>query len=196
MSLSSVKVPKIYISDIDSYRLNAFGFPNSPAIKHKNLGLLDQRLAIEWIRDNIQAFGGDPSRMTLWGHSAGSISISLYSYQYVDDPIVSALIETSGQPSLIPSDDGSRWKAVTNATGCSRSDAEEELACMKQLPPRSIKRGISLSNLPSYGASTGGTPVTDNITFLSLEEYKTRGTEGRFAKLVNLSSYHEYDTYP
>ena len=183
-------------SDIPSYRLNAFGFPNSPAIEHKNPGLLDQRSAIEWIRENIQAFGGNSSRMTLWGHSAGAISISLYSYQYVDDPIVSALIETSGQPPLIPSDDGSSWKTVVNATGCSRDNDAEELACMKQLPPRSIKRGISPNDLPGYGdiISGTGTPVIDNVTFLSLEEYQARGTEGRFARLVRLSlSHHSTD---
>ena len=127
--------------------------------------------------------------MTLWGHSAGSQSISVYSYHYVDDPIVSAFIETSGQHSLIPSDDGSSWKAVVNATGCNQNgDAEEELACMKKVPPRSIKHGISPSNLLNYGSKSGGGPVTDNITYLSPGEYQARGIQGRFAKLVCLFS--------
>lgn len=56
--------------------MNIFGFPNSPAIETKNPGLIDQRLGVEWLRDNIGSFGGDPSRMTLAGHSAGSISIA------------------------------------------------------------------------------------------------------------------------
>ena len=57
-----------------NYRLNIFGFPGAPGLR-QNLGLLDQRLAIEWIRDDIHAFGGDPRRLVLFGHSAGGVSM-------------------------------------------------------------------------------------------------------------------------
>ena len=101
--------------------MNVFGFPNSPAIQ-KNVGLLDQRLGVEWLRDNIGSFGGDPNRMTLAGHSAGSQSIAYWSYAYKNDSIVSSLIEFSGQPGLIANDDGSSWKSISNETGCSNAD--------------------------------------------------------------------------
>lgn len=55
-----------------SYRLNVFGFPGLPGMA-QNVGLLDQRLAVEWARDNIAAFGGDPTRITLFGQSAGGM---------------------------------------------------------------------------------------------------------------------------
>ena len=42
-----------------SYRLNIFGFPNAAGLDDQNLGVLDQRMALEWVRDNIEAFGGD-----------------------------------------------------------------------------------------------------------------------------------------
>lgn len=42
-----------------NYRLNIFGFPNAAGLDDQNLGILDQRLALEWVRDNIGAFGGD-----------------------------------------------------------------------------------------------------------------------------------------
>lgn len=47
------------------YRVNIFGFPNAAGLDDdkQNLGLLDQRLAVEWVRDNIAAFGGDVSRI-------------------------------------------------------------------------------------------------------------------------------------
>lgn len=42
-----------------NYRLNIFGFPNAAGLDEQNLGILDQRMALEWVRDNIEAFGGD-----------------------------------------------------------------------------------------------------------------------------------------
>ncbi len=170
-----------------SYRVNIFGFPNSPAISAKNPGLLDQRLAIEWLRDNIRSFGGNPDQMTLVGHSAGSISIAYWSYAYKNDPIVKGLVEISGQPGLITTDDGSSWKSIANGTGCSNDDASAELACMKRLPARNLKRAMSYNNLPSFTDTVlaGGTPAVDNITVFPLTEYTTRGLAGGFAKLVH-----------
>ena len=172
-----------------SYRLNIFGFPNSPAITVKNPGLLDQRLGVEWLRDNIKTFGGDPSRMTLSGQSAGSQSVAIWSYAYPDDPIVSGLIEFSGQASLIPPDDGSSWKSVANTTGCSNPDANAELECMRSVPPRQLKRAIGINNTPTLadpGTITGGVPAVDNVTIFAAADYKARGETGRFTKVVGV----------
>jgi carboxylesterase type B len=168
-----------------NYRVNIFGFPTTPAIERKNVGLLDQRFAIEWFAENIAAFGGDPKRMVLAGQSAGGSSTAMYGFAYPDDPIVSGLVTMSGQPETNLRDDGAAWRQVAERTGCTDRNKTAELECMREVKPRDLKRGISLSNIIEYGALTGGSPSVDNLTLFGPEAYVQRGLEGRFAKIVS-----------
>jgi len=81
------------------YRLNFFGFftdgvPNG-SLKG-NLGLWDQRQALEWLQRNARAFGADPKRITLWGQSAGSASTGLLSVSRHSRELFHQAIEQSG----------------------------------------------------------------------------------------------------
>jgi carboxylesterase type B len=61
-----------------NYRLGAFGFLSGPTVQSDgvaNAGLLDQRLALEWVQEHISEFGGDPNQVTVMGESAGGGSI-------------------------------------------------------------------------------------------------------------------------
>lgn len=129
--------------------------------------------------------------MTLVGHSAGSMSIVYWSYAYKEDPIVAGLVEISDQPGLIATDDGSSRKAVANTTGCSNAGADAEVACMRTVPARSLKRAMSVNNAPSFTdpVLNGGTPAVDNITVFPLSEYTSRGLAGEFAKLVKSAPF-------
>ncbi|KAJ0125131.1 carboxylesterase 3 [Diaporthe amygdali] len=87
-----------------NYRVGALGFPSSSVAEQEgalNLGLRDQRLLFEWVRQNIGHFGGDASRVTLMGMSAGAHSVQigyhLQSYTSQDAaPFHGAIMESGG----------------------------------------------------------------------------------------------------
>ena len=63
-----------------NYRLGTFGFLSHPELTEEqgqsgNYGLMDQIAALQWVKDNIKAFGGDPENITVFGQSAGAMSV-------------------------------------------------------------------------------------------------------------------------
>jgi carboxylesterase type B len=84
-----------------NYRLNVFGFPGAPGVD-TNLGLRDQRLAVEWVYGNIAAFGGDPKKIVISGQSSGGATADWWSYAYKQNPIAHGLISTSGNAFSFP----------------------------------------------------------------------------------------------
>jgi carboxylesterase type B len=76
-----------------NYRMNIFGQPGAPQLsanttQTQNFGLLDMVAAVDWVHNNIAAFGGDPERITLFGESAGATAADAYSYFRPHDTIV------------------------------------------------------------------------------------------------------------
>jgi para-nitrobenzyl esterase len=60
------------------YRLGALGYADFEGVidgARRNAGMLDQVIALEWVRDNIEAFGGDPGNVTIFGESAGAAAV-------------------------------------------------------------------------------------------------------------------------
>ncbi|KAL4940304.1 Alpha/Beta hydrolase protein [Aspergillus oleicola] len=146
-----------------AYRLNVFGFPNAKG-QYLNVGLLDQRLALEWIRDNVASFNGDPDRMVLWGQSAGAGSVGLYSYAYPFDPIVTGFIADSGGATIsdTPFDDlHTNFTYLAELAGCGDLDAAEELECMQEVD------GPTLAQLVSNTSSIDFSPIPDDLTRFS-----------------------------
>ncbi|KAI1206221.1 sterol esterase [Annulohypoxylon truncatum] len=132
--------PFVFVSV--NYRVGGFGFLAGKEILAdgaSNLGLLDQRMGLEWVQDNIAAFGGDPEKVTIWGESAGAISVfdqmALYGGDntYNGKKLFRGAIMNSG--SVIPTDpvDCDRcqdiYDTVVSKAGC--SSAADTLACLR-----------------------------------------------------------------
>lgn len=121
-----------------NYRVNVFGFPNAKGLDNEtNFGLLDQRLAVEWVSENIANFGGDPSKITLWGQSAGATATDEYLFAWPDNPIIRASISSSGTTLRTTTNvdySGSNFSFVAKKMGCDFDDPYTELECMRHVP--------------------------------------------------------------
>ncbi|NVK49441.1 MAG: carboxylesterase family protein [Cyclobacteriaceae bacterium] len=95
-----------------NYRLELFGFFAHPELSAEtdykgsgNYGLMDQNLALKWVRENISSFGGDPQKVTIAGESAGSISVSYQMASPLSKDLIAGAIGESGagiNPTLAP----------------------------------------------------------------------------------------------
>ena len=84
-----------------NYRLGPLGFVCLPELKEEagltgNYGLFDQLTAIQWVRDNIASFGGDPENMTIMGQSAGAMSVQQHALSPLSEGLFQRAIMCSG----------------------------------------------------------------------------------------------------
>ncbi|KAG8156519.1 hypothetical protein KVR01_013623 [Diaporthe batatas] len=128
----SVKIGKPFIGVSINYRLHAWGFLSSNELASEgltNTGLRDQRLALQWVQENIKAFGGDNTKVTIFGESSA--------YAGRNDNLFRAAIMQSGNPIFYsaqkkPDVYQAQFDEITASTGC--NSTASPVQCLQQVP--------------------------------------------------------------
>jgi carboxylesterase type B len=174
-----------------NYRLTVFGFARMSILKDQqslNLGIRDQRTGFQWVKDNIEAFGGDPDRVTVFGLSAGGTFASLHMVAYGGEQGVpfNQVWAMSGPPgtALNMSSEVTEvhTTAVAQSVGCKQEEEEGVLQCLREVPMQELldaAMGYSVANHPPAGLFTF-IPSVDHDMFP--DRPSTLYKAGRFAK--------------
>ncbi len=133
-----------------NYRLNVFGFialpelsAESPHHASGNYGLLDQIMALKWIKANIAKFGGDPTRVTIFGQSAGAADVERLLVSPLSNGLFQRAIAESGaarrvEPSLAEQE--KECGAIVTGMG---APAQNRLAALRRMPATQILSGFA-----------------------------------------------------
>ncbi|PWN52525.1 alpha/beta-hydrolase [Violaceomyces palustris] len=180
--------PIIYASL--NYRLNVLGFPVGDDAEQEgllNLGLYDQRLALNWIKENIGAFGGDPEKVTINGESAGGASMlfHLTAYEGRDDKLFRGVAVESGYFATglgtqnLTATNNKLWNDYLSGVGCpSTGNSTENFECLRGVDLRAIQNVSSNSGQWSYFVYPDGDLVSDDL--------QASFRKGKFVKDANV----------
>lgn len=158
----SVKIGQPLIAASINYRLHAWGFLWSQALEPERLGnngFRDQRLALEWVQENIPAFGGDPDKVTIWGQSGGAraVATQLTAFGGRDDGLFRAAVMQSGTGFLtdfgeVTPPESTTWEEsytlLLNATEC--QDAPDSLDCLRSVPSDELALMLGEIRFPPF----------------------------------------------
>ncbi|KAI4598528.1 hypothetical protein KJ359_002939 [Pestalotiopsis sp. 9143b] len=160
----SIGKPVIYVAI--NYRLTIFGFARLSVLRDQhslNAGMRDQRAAFQWVRDNIAEFGGDPTRITAYGLSAGGTATSLQLVGYGGERGVpfTQMWAMSGPPgtAINMTSDATEIHtlAVAEKLGCGGVHGEKQLSCLRGVPMQAltdVATEYAVANHPPFGGFT------------------------------------------
>ena len=148
-----------------NYRLGPMGFVCLPQLAEEagftgNYGLYDQMTAIQWVRDNISAFGGDPENITIMGQSAGAASVQLQCYSPLTEGLFQKAVMSSGcglggMLATTVESSCAFWQEVMTRCGC------ETLEQFRALPPQQLFEAWQTNKKDIKGGNAAAFPVKD-----------------------------------
>jgi para-nitrobenzyl esterase len=131
-----------------NYRLGPFGFLAHPELKEEDphggvggYGILDMVAALEWVRDNIENFGGDPSNVTIFGCSAGAWAVcNLMATPLANGLFHKAIMESQGCEAVATLEQGYEQAAeISKALGCGTDD----VGCLREAPAKELLKAAT-----------------------------------------------------
>ena len=145
-----------------NYRLGVFGFMAHPELTKEsphhasgNYGLLDQQAAIQWVKKNIAAFGGDPAHITIGGESAGSWSVSAQMAAPASKGLIKGAIAESGSLlGLQPLPTLAQGEQTGVAFGTSLGAGS--LAALRALPAQQVLEASGKQGAPRFSPIVDG----------------------------------------
>ena len=130
-----------------NYRISVLGFLSSgDHTLPGNYGLWDQHIAIQWVHDNIEHFGGDPTNVLIFGQSAGSGSVVYQALYEGNRGLFTKVVAESGtanNPWAYELTPNTVFTNFTSNVGCSRKTRSQSIDCLRSLPVREFERIIS-----------------------------------------------------
>ena len=141
-----------------NYRLGPMGFACLPELKEEsghtgNYGLFDQLVAIEWVKNNISAFGGDSEKITIMGQSAGAMSVQHHSQSDLTKGLFRSAVMSSGvgMGSFMVSTPEKKydfWKTVMVTCGCNTLEEFRKVSPDKLFRAWKQTKGSAMSSVP------------------------------------------------
>ena len=121
-----------------NFRLGVLGFLSLLADDASgNFGLMDQRLAIHWIWDNIREIGGDPERITIFGDSSGAVSVGYHVASPLSRGLFTRAISQSGtmlDPSVIDKTPQEKVIKLSKSVDCPTLSFKKMMKCLRKVP--------------------------------------------------------------
>ena len=148
-----------------NYRLSVMGFLSTgDEYGPGNNGLWDQHLAIRWVHENINAFGGDSSRITIFGESAGAVSVVFQSVFEGNEGLFQRAISQSGSitsPLLGITDPKKDAEELGKLLGCKNMDSKALLDCLRDVPADVINATLNDFNNGFFRFPMPFVPIVD-----------------------------------
>ena len=154
-----------------NYRLGIFGWLSGDDGVTSNAGLLDQKLALEWVQQNIHLFGGDPERVTVMGESAGGGSIMHHITACAEGdkaPFQHAILQSLAFQPTFPSQEKELFEMVLANASTISNTSITSVQDLKHLPYDTLQEiNALIVGTSPYGGFTFG-PVVDSSYVRSL----------------------------